>query len=89
VGVKIARLGGAILLMSHIPGEGWNQGRLFAVVLDDFVQAGDVRRVIDAFFEKPVKLELGFERGRAAEAETGQPRRIRQSEFRQRRAGNL
>jgi hypothetical protein len=70
------------------PRRGTEPGNAFAVVLDDFVQAGHVRRVI-AFFEKPVMLELGFERGQAVEAETSQPRRIRQSEFRQRRARNL
>jgi transposase len=41
------------------------------VVLDDFVSVNHVCRVIDAFVEKLVMSELGFERAQAAE--TGRP----------------
>jgi peptidoglycan/LPS O-acetylase OafA/YrhL len=57
--------------MGYIQGEGRNQGTLFPVVLDDFVPAHHVCRVIDAFVEMLVMLELGFERAQAAE--TGRP----------------
>jgi transposase len=57
--------------MAYIQGEGRNQGALFPVVLDDFVPADHVCRVIDAFVEKLVMSELGFERAKAAE--TGRP----------------
>jgi hypothetical protein len=40
--------------MGYIQGEGRNQGTLFPVVLDDFVPADHVCRVIDAFVEKLV-----------------------------------
>jgi transposase len=57
--------------MAYIQGEGRNQGTLFPVVLDDFVPADHMCRVIDAFVEKLVMSELGFERAHAAE--TGRP----------------
>jgi transposase len=57
--------------MGYIHGEGRNQGTLFPVVLDDFVPADHMCRVIDAFVEKLVMSELGFERAQAAE--TGRP----------------
>jgi hypothetical protein len=57
--------------MGYIEGEGRNQGTLFPVILDDFVPADHVCRVIDAFVEKLVMSELGFERAQAAE--TGRP----------------
>jgi transposase len=57
--------------MGYIEGEGRNQGTLFPVVLDDFVPADHVCRVIDAFVEKLVMSELVFERAQAAE--TGRP----------------
>jgi transposase len=57
--------------MGYIQSEGRNQGTLFPVVLDDFVPADHVCRVIDAFVEMLVMSELGFERARAAE--TGRP----------------
>jgi len=57
----------ASLLMGYIQGEGRNQGTLFPVVLDDFVPADHVCRVIDAFVTKLVMSELGFERAQAAE----------------------
>jgi len=57
--------------MSYIQGEGRDQGTLFSVVLDDFVPADHVCRVIDAFVEKLMMSELGFERAQAAE--TGRP----------------
>jgi transposase len=57
--------------MGYIEGEGRNQGTLFPVVLDDFVPTNNVCRVIDAFVEKLVMSELGFERAQAAE--TGRP----------------
>ena len=41
------------------------------MVLDDFVPADHVCRVIDAFVEHLVMSELGFERAKAAE--TGRP----------------
>ena len=59
------------LLMGYIEGEGRNQGTLFPVVLDDFVPVDHVCRVIDAFVEKLVMSDLGFERAQAAE--TGRP----------------
>jgi hypothetical protein len=52
----------AFLLMGYIHGEGRNQGTLFPVVLDDFVPADHMCRLIDAFVEKLVMSELGFER---------------------------
>jgi transposase len=57
--------------MAYIEGEGRNQGTLFPVALDDFVPADHMCRVIDAFVEKLVMSELGFERAQAAE--TGRP----------------
>ena len=57
--------------MGYIQGDGRNQGSLFPVVLDDFVPADHVCRVIDAFVERLVISELGFERAHAAE--TGRP----------------
>jgi transposase len=57
--------------MGYIQGEGRSQGTLFPVMLDDFVPADHVCRVIDAFVEMLVMSELGFERARAAE--TGRP----------------
>jgi transposase len=47
--------------MGYIQGEGRNQGTLFPVVLDDFVPAHHVCRVIDAFVELLVMSELGFD----------------------------
>jgi transposase len=57
--------------MGYIRGEGRDQGTLFPVVLDDFVPADHICRVIDAFVEKLVMSELGFERAQAAD--TGRP----------------
>ena len=57
--------------MGYIQGEGRSQGTLFPVVLDDFVPADHVCRVIDAFVNKLVMSDLGFERAKAAE--TGRP----------------
>ena len=57
--------------MGYIQGEGGNQETLFPVVLDHFVSADHMCRVIDAFVEKPGMSELGFERAQAAE--TGRP----------------
>jgi transposase len=57
--------------MAYIEGEGRNQAALFPVVLDDFVPADHLCRVIDAFVEKLGMSELGFER--AQPAETGRP----------------
>jgi hypothetical protein len=57
--------------MGYIQGEGRNQGTLFPVVLDDFMPAGHMCRVIDAFVEKLVMLELGFERAQAASRRPG------------------
>jgi hypothetical protein len=51
--------------MGYIQGEGRSQGTLFPVVLDDFVPADHMCRVIDAFVETLVRSELGFEHGRA------------------------
>src|SRR5271163_2727852 len=68
---KIALLAEASLLMGYIQGEGRHQGTLFPVVLDDFVPADHVCRVIDAFVERLVMSELGFERSNAAD--TGRP----------------
>jgi hypothetical protein len=44
--------------MGYIQGEGRNQGTLFPVVLDDFVPADHVCRVIDSFVEKLVMSSL-------------------------------
>jgi transposase len=44
--------------MGYIQGEGRNQATLFPVVLDDFVPADHVCRVIDAFVEKLVMSDL-------------------------------
>src|ERR1700677_4668084 len=57
--------------MGFIQGEGRNQGTLFPVVLNDFVPADHMCRVIDAFVEKLMMSDLGFERAQAAE--TGRP----------------
>jgi transposase len=57
--------------MGYILGEGRNQIALFPAVLDDFVPADHVCRVIDVFVDKLAMKELGFERAEAAE--TGQP----------------
>src|SRR5258708_19121466 len=57
--------------MGYIEGEGRNQGTLFPVVLDDFVPADHVCRVIDAFVDGLAMADLGFERAEAAE--TGRP----------------
>src|SRR6185437_12972174 len=57
--------------MAYIQGDGRNQGSLFPVVLDDFVPADHVCRVIDAFVGRFVMSDLGFERAEAAE--TGRP----------------
>ena len=57
--------------MGYIQGEGRNQGTLFPVVLDDFVPADHICRVIDAFVDRLVMSELGFERAQAAD--TGRP----------------
>jgi hypothetical protein len=52
--------------MGYIEGEGRTQATLFPVVLDDFVPADHLCRVIDAFVEKLAMSELGFERARAS-----------------------
>jgi transposase len=57
--------------MGYIEGEGRNQGALFPVVLDDLVPDDHMCRVIDAFVEKLVMSELGFEHAQAVE--TGRP----------------
>jgi transposase len=57
--------------MGYIQGEGRNQATLFPAVLDDFVSADHVCRVIDAFVGMLVMPELGFERAQAAD--TGRP----------------
>jgi hypothetical protein len=57
--------------VGYIQGEGRDQGTLFPVVLDDFVPADQECRVFDAFVERLVMSELGFER--AKDAETGRP----------------
>jgi transposase len=57
--------------MGYIQGEGRNQGSLFPVMLDDFVPADHLCRVIDAFVGILPMSEVGFERAEAAE--TGRP----------------
>ncbi len=57
--------------MGYISGEGRNQITLFPAVLDDFVPADHLCRVIDAFVETLGMSSLGFERALAAE--TGRP----------------
>jgi len=64
--------------MGYIEGEGRNQGTLFPVLLDDLVPVDHVCRVIDAFVEKLVMSELGFERAQAAE--TGRRKKIHRKE---------
>jgi hypothetical protein len=61
--------------MGYIEGEGRKQGTLFPVVLDDFVPADHMCRVIDAFVERLTMSDPGFERAMAAE--TGGPATIR------------
>jgi len=48
--------------MGYIQGEGWTQGILFPVVLDELVPADHVRRVIDAFVTKLAMTDLDFTR---------------------------
>jgi hypothetical protein len=55
--------------MAYIRGDGRSQGTLFPVVLDDFVPPDHVCRVIDAFVDKLVMSELGFERAQAADTD--------------------
>src|SRR5712664_1449589 len=57
--------------MGYIQGEGRNQATLFPEVLDGFVPADHVCRVIDAFVEMLVMSDLGFERSESAD--TGRP----------------
>jgi transposase len=57
--------------MGYIKGQERNQATLFPVMLDDFVPLDHMCRVIDAFVERLVMSELGFERAQAAE--TGRP----------------
>jgi len=57
--------------MGYIQGERRNQGTLFPVILDDFVPADHVCRVIDAFLETLVMSVLVFDRAKATE--TGRP----------------
>jgi transposase len=71
MGEKITLLSGGISPMGYIEGEGRNQAILFPAVLDDLVTADHMCRVIDAFVEKLVMSELGFERAQAAD--TGRP----------------
>jgi transposase len=61
----------ASLHMGYIQGEGRNQATLLPVVLDDYVPADHMCRVIDAFVENLRISELGFECAEAAE--TGRP----------------
>jgi hypothetical protein len=49
------------LSMAYIQGEGRSQGALFPVLLDDFVPADHVRRVIDAYVDRLLMSELGFD----------------------------
>ena len=53
--------------MAYIRGDGRSQGTLFPMVLDDLVPPDHVCRVIDAFVDKLVMSELGFERAQAAD----------------------
>lgn len=57
--------------MSYIQGEGRDQATLFPTVLDDFIPADHICRVIDAFVKMLKMSDLGFERAQAAE--TGRP----------------
>lgn len=67
----MALLDGGVSSYGLYPGEGRDQGTLFPVVLDNFIPAVHVCRVIDAFVAKLAMSELGFERAQAAE--TGRP----------------
>ena len=53
--------------MGYIEGKGRNQGTPFPVVLDDFVPADHMCRVIDASVERLTMSDLGFERAMAAD----------------------
>jgi transposase len=64
-------LGGGNLPTGYIQSEGRHQGALFPVVLDDFVPADHICRVIDTFVNGLVMSKLGVEHSRAAE--TGGP----------------
>src|ERR1700757_5167525 len=57
--------------MGYIQGERRSQGTLFPVVLEDFIPADHVCRVIDAFVDTLAMSQLGFERAKAAD--TGRP----------------
>jgi len=68
---KIALLSGGTSSYGLHLWRGTKSGNIVPVVLDDFVPADQICRVIDAFVEKLVMSELGFER--AQTAETGRP----------------
>ena len=55
------------IILAYVRIWGAGQGALFPVVLDDLVPADHVCHVIDAFVERLVMSELGFERAQAAE----------------------
>jgi transposase len=71
VNEKIAVRIGGLTSYGLYPSEGRSQGTLLPVVLDDFVPADHMCRMIDAFVEKLALSELSFERAQAAE--TGRP----------------
>lgn len=53
--------------MSYVRGEGWHQGTLFPVLLDNLVPDDYVCRVIDAFVIGLKMGALGFERAEAVD----------------------
>jgi hypothetical protein len=57
IGEKIVLFSGGLFFWGYIQGEGRNQGTLFSVVLDDFVSADHVRRVIEVFVELQPKYD--------------------------------
>jgi hypothetical protein len=69
--MKIALLSGGIFSYGLHPWRRTNSSDTVPVVLDECVPADHVCRVIDAFVERLVMSDLGFERAQAAE--TGRP----------------
>jgi transposase len=57
--------------MSYFRGEGWHQGTLFPLLLEDLVPCNHVCRVIDAFVNRLKMAVLGFDRAEATD--TGRP----------------
>ena len=67
--------------MGYIQGEGRNQGTLFPVILDDFVPADHVCRVIDAFVEKLAKRTIPLSQRNALHSSVSISRRRRTGQW--------